>query len=556
MMASTQHSATAQDPEAGAPVQDTNFALPTSAPPTTSNYGSTPTTASALTASKPTSTSSRAVAPDLLRGLILLLMSLDHAALFLGAWLHGTPKQSESAGTPFTRWNFNTAYISRTATHLCAPGFFLLMGMGCVYFHRSRAKIGWSRSRMVWHFTVRAIALTVVSEVMGATMMRRYNILVFNIVLIGLAVDYLLTGLLCLVMDATEGAVTRWLDAGLGEAVKQRVDGETRPLLSSDNGTLTAATLTAPSTRSQTLSFWLHNAVLALLTYITIFWNVWLSPNGGHCPPTSLSPSRSPSSTAPIELLALLPATNTAASAVQQSASPPGSHLGAWFDFWFYPVENEWVVSGFPPLAWISFCLFGMLYARIMLHKRWTARAVVAWNVGVAATLALLFVATRVLHFGNLSEGCLQMDEQHARPDANQYLVSVKSFFYITKYPPSPSFMFFTMAVNFAMLAVFSAIPPALATAIPGLMNYGGSALFFYVAHMYLYRLLSIPVRYFFEHELEDKPPNEWERTTGVGSTAPFWITWVVGLLLLSPMCRAYGRFKAAQSTDSLWRFF
>lgn len=148
------------------------------------------------------------------------------------------------------------------------------------------------------------------------------------------------------------------------------------------------------------------------------------------------------------------------------------------------------------------------------------------------------------------------MPEQLAHPQRNQYLASIKSFFYITKYPPSPSFFALTMSVNFGLLAFFSAIPPAIATSIPGLMNYGGSALFFYVAHMYLYSLLAIPARYFFEHDLPDKPPNEWEKTKGLGSSAPFWITWIIGLCILSPMCRAYGRFKAAQSTDSLWRFF
>ncbi len=70
---------------------------------------------------KASTTSSRVIAPDLLRGLILPLMSLDHAALFMGAWLHGTPKQTESAGTVFTRWNFNAAYISRTITTCAHP---------------------------------------------------------------------------------------------------------------------------------------------------------------------------------------------------------------------------------------------------------------------------------------------------------------------------------------------------------------------------------------------------------------------------------------------------
>ncbi|EST07038.1 hypothetical protein PSEUBRA_003488 [Kalmanozyma brasiliensis GHG001] len=550
---------TSSTPAPGA-VQVTNFALP---PPTASNgYGTIPTHETPTT--KPTSTSTRVLAPDLLRGLILPLMSLDHAALFMGAWLHGTPEQSESAGTIFTRWNFNAAYISRTVTHLCAPGFFFLMGMGTVYFHRSRAKLGWGRGRMTRHFVVRALALTAVNEVMGLTLMWGRHFWLINIVLIGLAVDYLLTGLLCLVVDGTERSVAGAIDGMLVKAGKGSDDAARRPLLANggsaaaeeqrghSNGNGTTAATPVASARAQTLSFWLHNFVLAVLTYITIFWNVWLSPSGGHCSATSAQPSSF--SQSPIELLALAP--SSVSTMAEQPPSPPGSRFGPWFDFWFYSVQNKRVMSGFPPLAWISFCIFGMLYARVMLYKRWTPRAVVAWNLGVGVVLAALFVGTRVLHFGNLSEGCLRMPEQLAHPERNQYLVSIKSFFYITKYPPSPAFFFLTMSVNFALLALFSAIPPAVATAIPGLMNFGGSALFFYVAHMYLYFLLAIPARYFFEHDLPDTPPNAWERTKGLGASAPFWITWIAGLFILSPMCRAYGRFKAAQSADSLWRFF
>lgn len=539
-------------PSQPAVVQDTNFsgaALPdSSSAHRQQNYGaaSTSTVENPASAPKPTSASSRAVAPDLLRGLILPLMSLDHAALFMGAWLHGTPKQTEVAGTVFTQWNFTAAWVSRTLTHICAPGFFFLMGMGVQYFHRSRTRIGWSRRRMAWHFVVRAVALTAVSEAMGQTLMRGRHVWIINVVLIGLAFDYLLTGLLCLLVNETEKVVAKGLDKmGMGK------DDEARtPLLSNANGSAeeqNQSVARAASARSQDLSFWLHNVLLAILTFVTIFWNIWLAPSHGHC--SAIAGHATTFSTSSIEALALT-------SPSQPPASPPVSKYGTWFDFWFYPVQNHYVMSGFPPLGWISFCIFGMLYARIMLYKRWTPKAVIAGNLAVAVVLAALFVSTRLLHFGNLSEGCLRMPEQLAHPQRNQYLASIKSFFYITKYPPSPSFFALTMSVNFGLLAFFSAIPPAIATSIPGLMNYGGSALFFYVAHMYLYSLLAIPARYFFEHDLPDKPPNEWEKTKGLGSSAPFWITWIIGLCILSPMCRAYGRFKAAQSTDSLWRFF
>lgn len=73
---------------------------------------------------------------------------------------------------------------------------------------------------------------------------------------------------------------------------------------------------------------------------------------------------------------------------------------------------------------------------------------------------------------------------------------------------------------------------------------------------MVFYKFEAIPVRYFFEHDLPDKPPNDWEKSRGVGDTPVFWIFWVLGLCVLSPLCRAYGKFKSSKSADSLWRFF
>ncbi len=107
-----------------------------------------------------------------------------------------------------------SAVRSRT---LCAPGFFFLMGMGTVYLHRSRTRLGWSSARLARHFGVRALALTAVSEVMGWLLMRGRGALVINIVLIGLAVDYLLTGLLCLLVQKTEKAAAVALDRWQGD---------------------------------------------------------------------------------------------------------------------------------------------------------------------------------------------------------------------------------------------------------------------------------------------------------------------------------------------------
>ncbi len=70
---------------------------------------------------------SRLAALDLGRGLIMLLMALDHANSMAG--LH-TQGGGEFWGGQFPDYASLTAYLTRAVSHMCAPGFALLMGAG------------------------------------------------------------------------------------------------------------------------------------------------------------------------------------------------------------------------------------------------------------------------------------------------------------------------------------------------------------------------------------------------------------------------------------------
>lgn len=115
--------------------------------------------------SKPAST--RVLAPDLLRGLLALIMLFAHTANVLHTWSHGTGLVLGSDGQIVQGWSSTPAYIARTLTHLCASGFTFLLSMGVVFLGRSRKKLGWTSLQLVWHFAVRCIALTAVTVVLG-----------------------------------------------------------------------------------------------------------------------------------------------------------------------------------------------------------------------------------------------------------------------------------------------------------------------------------------------------------------------------------------------------
>jgi uncharacterized membrane protein len=107
----------------------------------------------------------RFAAFDRLRGLIMAVMALDHASFFVArvhaveSWAIAPPYYAPHMGTPaafsfFTRW----------ITHPCAPGFFLLMGAGMMWFASARQKRGWSLARVRRFFVTRGLVLLAVQH--------------------------------------------------------------------------------------------------------------------------------------------------------------------------------------------------------------------------------------------------------------------------------------------------------------------------------------------------------------------------------------------------------
>lgn len=108
----------------------------------------------------------RLPALDALRGLIMVLMALDHASLLL-ARVH-----------PFEMWNqplpvYGSVswFFTRWLTHLCAPGFFLLMGAGMALLEASRRERGWDAARVRRFFLLRGAVLVLISYVFEVTPM-------------------------------------------------------------------------------------------------------------------------------------------------------------------------------------------------------------------------------------------------------------------------------------------------------------------------------------------------------------------------------------------------
>jgi uncharacterized membrane protein len=97
----------------------------------------------------------RLLSLDALRGLVMILMAVDHANYFV-ARMH---PNGEFWGIPLPHYESGAAFLTRLVTQPCAPGFFFLMGIGMVLFAKSRQKQGWSQGRISRHFIVRGLLL-------------------------------------------------------------------------------------------------------------------------------------------------------------------------------------------------------------------------------------------------------------------------------------------------------------------------------------------------------------------------------------------------------------
>ena len=110
-------------------------------------------------------------------------------------------------------------------------------------------------------------------------------------------------------------------------------------------------------------------------------------------------------------------------------------------------------------------------------------------------------------------------------------------FLNVVKYPPSLVFTLLTMGVNLMLLWFFAQAGPRLRAFLQPLTVFGGVPLFFYLLHLFLYAGLGMLF------------------TPQGSSLAVMYLYWLLGLLILYPLCLVYGRLKQRQPARSLLRF-
>lgn len=369
---------------------------------------------------------------DTLRGLLIVLMALDHASYFI-AKVH----LGEFWGIPLPQYESVLLFLTRFITHFCAPGFFFIMGISMMLFADSRYRLGWSTARVIQHFAIRGAILIVLQIFLEDP---------------------------------------AWLIGGMGNSVQMiRPPGGGEDVLF-HFGVLYAL---GASMMVCCLLFRVHPAIVLLLSLGAVGVTAFAIPG--------------------------LERVNT--------LYPP------LFRLLVIPGQTNSIQVFYPLFPWVGLSAAGIAFGKILLCDR-TAACRLSFKVGAALVFA--FVLLRSLGLGSF----------HNPADS-----SWMAFLNVTKYPPSLTFIALTMGVVLLAVYLFAKIETGFGRWGKPLMVFGKTALFFYLAHLYLYALIGLIF------------PN------GAG-VAMVYLLWIAGLLLLFPLCKGYSNFKRGTAADSLWRFF
>ena len=365
----------------------------------------------------------RLFAPDALRGLLMVLMALDHANLFI-AQKHSS---GEMWGGPFPVYDAALPFIIRLVTHLAAPGFFLLMGMGMALLANAREKQGQTWWQIFRHFWARGLLLIAL------------QILIVN---------------------------RAWELSPGGWDVKIYV------------GVLCAL----GSTMIWGALFWKLQPRYLLVFALVLFVGTEL----------------------------LHPGPDLWGQISQDPANVTVLRPGGTQTLWSY----------YPFLPWLELVIFGMALGKWLIADSEKAFSRM-WKLGLAFLAA--FVIIRVLDgFGNV------------RPRMGNTWID---FLNTVKYPPSMTFTLMTTGVNLILLWAFSQAKENAQRIFQPLTVFGRAPLFFYVLHLFLYVGIARLVT---------------PHGTSIPAMLPFWL---LGLIILFPLCLWYGQFKHRQPATSPLRF-
>jgi uncharacterized membrane protein len=234
---------------------------------------------------------------------------------------------------------------------------------------------------------------------------------------------------------------------------------------------------------------------------------------------------------------------------LQGISIPPESFLNFFTSILFRPslmkVTPEFsFFTAYPLIPWLGIILAGFgcgtffelpAEKRIKIFKR------------IGITALILFTIIRYI---NLYGDPVRWSEQK---DA---LFTFLSFVNTTKYPPSLLFALLFLGIMFLVLYASEKVTNRLSEI---LMVYGRVPLFYFVIHLYIIHLLMFGMLFiqgFHGSDLLFGVFNNGRPKSGSGVELPIiYLIWSSVVLMMYPICKMYGRYKAENRDKQILRF-
>lgn len=224
----------------------------------------------------------------------------------------------------------------------------------------------------------------------------------------------------------------------------------------------------------------------------------------------------------------------------------PGFQSNVWWDllhhggFNYHPITNtRGLIVAYPVLPWIGIMTMGYC-AGTWFKMNTSSQQRRKYLLLTGAGMILLFVALRFInHYGDPQPWI----------GAETVLQSFYSFMNVQKYPPSLMYTCITLGPALLFLA---AVEKIRAGRNNPLMVFGSTAFFYYLLHVLLIHLLATIAFFIHGHTMADAIELKQQAlfyfvVPGEGfGLAGTYAVWVLVLVLLYPLCRAYGKYKAA----------
>lgn len=210
----------------------------------------------------------------------------------------------------------------------------------------------------------------------------------------------------------------------------------------------------------------------------------------------------------------------------------------------FFPFSPSFaLLVGYPIIPWLGIMLVGYACGQLM-ELPFEQRKPLLLRIGLGCLA--LFILLRFLNtYGDPAPWSTQENS----------LFTFLSFINVTKYPPSLLYDLLLLGLMFLILSVADGADNAVTR---WLTVYGKVPMFYYILHWYLVHVSMLIMSFLQGYSFADIPsgPMNFGRPAGAGLSLEWvYVVWFGLVLLLYPLCKWYGPYKAAHPENGLLRY-